>query len=164
MRCRGGWPFDAGTLTVTPATPYLNAARSGADVIEMTFTVVVEVDAANVNGAGRDNTGSFRFATRQTSQGLHRPEPHRSVDRPRHVVEPVPTITKNEDDADTTSSCPASPSPTRSSAGNTGTSPGHDTVITDCVPIDLDVQPPVAAPVSPGWRGRQHLGRTPVGR
>ncbi|MGB8861559.1 MAG: SdrD B-like domain-containing protein [Ilumatobacteraceae bacterium] len=146
----GGWTFVAdpgtGAVKVTLPDPYTNAAGSGADVITVTMTAVVIDGAANANGGSFSNKADFSFDTKAATDGVQPTQVrHNTSTVTANIVEPNPTVVKTDDDADKIV-LPNQLLNYTLTLGNSGASPAHDLIVTDCVPVGLSVQLPVAAP------------------
>ena len=137
------WSFNASTLTVTLADPYLVDATD--DIIEVKFRAVVTDTAANAAGQTKVNTASFTYKTKAANLGV---EPGQVISQTGStdlgIVEPALTMTKADNDADKIVA-PGQTVTYTLVTTNTG-SAAHDVVTTDCVPAHLTVVPPTAPP------------------
>ncbi len=140
------WSFNASTLTVTLADPYL--VDSTADVIEVRFRAVVTDTAANAAGQNKVNTAAFTYKTKAAQMGV---QPSQVVTQTGsatlRIVEPTLTMTKTDDDADKIVN-PGQNVTYTLVASNSG-SAAHEVVLTDCVPVHLTVVTPVTPPATP---------------
>ncbi len=140
------WSFNASTLTVTLADPYL--VDSTADVIQIKFRAIVTDAAANAAGQTKVNTAAFSYKTKAAAIGV---QPEQVVTKTSStslgIVEPALSMSKTDNDADKLVA-PGQVVTYTLVAQNTG-SAAHEVVLTDCVPANLTVQTPVASPSTP---------------
>lgn len=140
------WSFNASTLTVTLADPYLVDATD--DVIEVRFRAVVNDTADNAAGGTKVNNASFTYKTKSAQIGA---EPSQVVTQSSStslgIVEPALAMTKADNDADKIVN-PGQVVTYTLVASNTG-SAAHEVVLTDCVPTHLTVSTPVTPPSVP---------------
>ena len=140
------WSFNAGTLTVTLADPYL--VDNTADVIEMHFRAIVTDTAANAAGQNKVNTANFAYKTKAAEIGA---QPAQTVtgtgSTSLGIVEPNLGMSKS-DNAPGKIANPGQVITYSLTSTNSG-SAAHDVVLTDCVPLHLTVTTPVTAPALP---------------
>ena len=156
-----GWTFNPSTLTVNMPSGYVT--DSTADVITMDFRAVVEDVVANAEGLTRTNTATFSFVTKADDMDVVSQARTRTATANAVVREPRPTIVKNENDADDYV-VPGQTVTYTLTVGNNRTTPGHDLVVTDCVPSNLIVQTPVVPPASPAGITVSTTSATPAVR
>lgn len=143
-----GFVLDAGTGTVTFPGTYQNS--SGTDhVVRVTLVARVADVTGNSHGVNRTNTATLRSNLGAGGTAL----PPVTASSPVRVVEPAPTLTKTDDDADNVVTI-GQPVVFRLTAGNaTGRPPLHDVFVVDCVPAEMTVTGPLAGSPSSGSVG-----------
>jgi fimbrial isopeptide formation D2 family protein/uncharacterized repeat protein (TIGR01451 family) len=140
------WSFNAATLTVTLADPYL--VDNTADVVEMHFRAIVTDTAANAAGQNKVNAAHFAYKTEAAAIGA---QPAQIVTNTGStslgIVEPSLGMSKT-DNAPGKIANPGQVITYSLTSTNSG-SAAHDVVLTDCVPAHLTVTTPVTPPALP---------------
>ncbi len=129
----GGFVLDdtGGTITLTFPDPYTNAAGSGDDTIEITFSARVTDVAANVRSSTIGNSATLRW---ENASGTVHTKVSSAATR---VVEPSLAVTKASNVTNVQPGQIVDYTVTVSNGGGADVSPAHEVVVVDTLPADL---------------------------